>query len=90
MKRIIVLVSVLIFLSGCVRPYVEGGLMVHSQSAARPEVNMPASDLGYAEIGVSRSGWDLFVQHLSTPSSFKEKGHGINSIGISKRVYLIN
>jgi len=90
MKRIIVLVSILVFLSGCVRPYIEGGLMIHDRKAARPEVSMPASDLGYAEIGVSRNGWDLFVQHLSTPSSFEEEGRGINSIGVSKRIYLTN
>jgi len=89
MKRLITLTTILVLLSGCARPYIEGGLMIHDRSAARPEVNMPASDLGYAEIGVSRNGWDLFVRHTSSVSAV-EYGHGINSIGISKRIYLDN
>jgi len=92
MRWIIVLASILIFvlvfLSGCVRPYIEGGLMIHDRSAARPEVNMPASDLGYAEIGMSQNGWDLYIRHTSSVSAV-EQGYGINSIGVSKRIYLI-
>ena len=91
MNCVTVCVTILLgaFLFSCSpRPYVEGGLMFHSQELAEPEVHFSSCSLGYAEAGIEQRGWSLFFRHLSDPSNLQEGGYGINSLGLSKRVYL--
>lgn len=86
-KKLIATGIILACTSCTAKPYLEGGLMIHNRKAAYPEVRFPSRNLGYIEGGIKYKGFDLFMRHTSDPTTTDEQGHGINSIGISRRVY---
>ena len=85
MKKLIVITCLL--LTGCVRPYIQGGISIYDSSLAKPEVCFNADILGHVEAGVEYNGFDLYVRHTSAIDGPREGGGGINEIGVSKRIY---
>lgn len=90
--RILILIIFCSFIcmsySCTIKPYIEGGLSVYSQDWAEPDLRFKDPVLGYAELGLEKNDWELYIKHTSCPTTSSESGYGINEIGISKKVYL--
>lgn len=81
---------VVLLLVGCI-PYIQGGVSVHDDYLAYPEVNFGDEILGHMEIGVESNITDKITligygRHTSALNIY-EQGGGINEAGVAVRIY---
>ena len=70
---------------GCSKLYVDGALLMHTESADAPEVTLQ-NPLAELEIGVESDRTSIFLRHTSGIFA-TEYGYGMNSVGIKHRLW---
>ena len=83
--RLLIFILAILSIFGCSKLYVDGALLMHTESADAPEVTLQ-NPLAELEIGVESDRTSIFLRHTSGIFA-TEYGYGMNSVGIKHRLW---